>query len=131
MLAIGDVHVYVHDFERALRFWSEGLGTTVVEKQVSRASAFALLELPDGGPAIRLFGGAAPWAEGTRPDVGARPSLGFDILASDFDATLVRLLENGGTQLGEIETYRGCRAVTVADPDGNSFELIEVPQDET
>jgi predicted enzyme related to lactoylglutathione lyase len=53
----------------------------------------------------------------------------FDITASRFDATLLRLLEHGGEQLGEIESYEGQRIVAVADPDGNSFDLIEVPED--
>jgi predicted enzyme related to lactoylglutathione lyase len=130
MLSIGDVHVYVHDFNLALRFWVEGLGLKVAEKEVSAASAFALLEFPEDGPAIRLFGGAEPWPEGARPDVGTLPAIHFDVVTADFDATLVRLLENAGQQLDEIETYGGCRVVTVADPDGNAFELMEVPTDE-
>jgi len=129
MLSIGDIHIYVHDFNLALRFWADGLGLKVVEKEVSPASAFALLESPAGGPAIRLFGGAEPWAEGTRPALGTRPTIRFDVVTSDFDATLVRLIENGGRQLDEIERYGGWRVVTIADPDGNTFDLLEVPAD--
>jgi predicted enzyme related to lactoylglutathione lyase len=130
MLSIGDVHIYVHDFNLALRFWADGLGLKVVDKEVSSASAFALLEFAAAGPAIRLFGGAEPWPENARPAVGTRPTVRFDIVASDFDATLVRLIECGGTQVGEIEAYGGSRVVTIADPDGNTFELLEVPEDE-
>lgn len=130
MLSIGDIHVYVHDFNLALRFWADGLGAKVVEKEVTPASAFALLECPGAGPAIRLFGGAEPWPEGTQPALGMRPTVRFDVVTPDFDATLVRLIEHGGRQLGEIETYGGSRVVTIADPDGNTFELVEVPEDE-
>lgn len=129
MLSIGDIHVYVHDFNLALRFWADGLGLKIVEKEVTPASAFALLEFPTAGPAIRLFGGAEPWPEAARPALGTRPTIRFDIVTSDFDATLVRLIENGGRQLDEIETYSGWRVVTIADPDGNTFELLEVPED--
>jgi len=129
MIAVGDVHVYVHDFNLALRFWADGLGLNVADKEVSAASAFALLEFPGGGPALRLFGGAEPWREGARPAPGTRPMVGFDVMTTEFDETLVRLLENGGQQLGEIETYAQSRVVTVADPDGNAFELLEVPED--
>jgi predicted enzyme related to lactoylglutathione lyase len=129
MLSIGDLHIFVHDFNLALRFYTEGLGLTVAEKEISSASAFALLEFPAAGPAVRLFGGAEPWAEGTRPVVGSRPTVHFDVIASDFDTTLVRLVENGGRQIGEIETYGNSRVVTIADPDGNTFELLEVPED--
>jgi predicted enzyme related to lactoylglutathione lyase len=130
MLSIGDIHVFVHDFNLALRFWAEGLGLNVVKTEVTQASAFALLEFPGTGPAIRLFGGAEPWPENTGPIVGTRPMIRFDIVTSDFDATLVRLIESGGRQLDEIETYSGSRVVTIADPDGNTFELLEVPEDE-
>lgn len=130
MLSIGDLHIFVHDFNLALRFYTEGLGLTVAEKEISSASAFALLEFPAAGPAVRLFGGAEPWPEGTRPAVGSRPTVRFDVIASDFDATLVGLFEHGGRQVGEIETYGNSRVVSIADPDGNTFELLEVPEDE-
>jgi len=129
MLAIGDIHIFVHDFNLALRFWVDGLGLNVVEKEVSGASAFALLEFPTAGPAIRLFAGAEPWPEETRPNVGTHPTVRFDIVTSDFDAELVRMIECGGEQIGEIETYGDSRVVTVADPDGNTFELLEVPEE--
>jgi len=128
MLAVGDIYIYATDFPLALRFWADGLGLRVVERETTPASGYALLRFPSGGPAVRLFGGAAPWPEGERPEVGTRPAIRFDILASDFEATLVRLLEHGGEQEGEIEEYGGLRVVTVSDPDGNSFELLEAPE---
>lgn len=127
MLAIGDIHVFVSDFDRARRFWVDGLGLTVREQERSPHAAFAILEFPDGGPAIRLFGGVDPWEEGARPPHGSRPTVRFDITTSAFEETLVRVLDHGGSQLGEIERYRESRIVTIADPDGNPFELIEVP----
>ncbi len=128
-LAFGDVHIHVSDFDRALRFWAEGLRLTVLEQEVSAASAFAVLEFPDDGIRLRLFAGSPPWPKGA-PEPGERPMICFDIEALDFDATLVGLLEHGGTQMGEIETYNNVRVVTVADPDGNSFELIQCPDDD-
>lgn len=129
MLVIGDIHVYVSDFVAALRFWADGLGLDVVAKEVTEHSAYAQLDFPDGGPSLRVFGPTNPWQPGERPDLGARPTVRFDIASSDFDDTLVRLLEHGGTQVDEIESYEGMRTVTIADPDGNSFELFEVPQE--
>lgn len=129
MLAVGDIHVFVSDFPLALRFWRDGLGLTVIEQQGATASPFAVLEVPDGGPAIRLFGGVKPWGENERPPVGERPTVRFDITTSDFNGTLAALLDCGGQQLDEIEEYEGYRVVTVADPDGNSFELFEVPDE--
>ena len=31
MIAIGDIHVFVHNFEAALRFWTHGLGLQIVD----------------------------------------------------------------------------------------------------
>lgn len=126
MLFIGDVHIYVSDFTLALRFWADGLGLEVAEKEVTAASAYARLNFRDGGPSIRLLGSVDPWPEGERPPTGLYPTIRFDITTSAFDDVLVRLLENGGTQVDEIETYNDLRAVTIADPDGNTFELLEV-----
>lgn len=128
MLAIGDIHVYVSDFFAALRFWGDGLGLTIRQREETPHSAFAQLDFPDGGPSIRLFGGIGAWEPGTRPSPGSRPTVRFDVTTSTFDETLVRLLENGGEQSGEIESYESQRIVTIADPDGNTFDLIEVPE---
>ncbi|GMU83054.1 MAG: hypothetical protein AMXMBFR47_29250 [Planctomycetota bacterium] len=127
MLSIGDVYVYATDFQVAMRFWAEGLRLRVVKREVSPASSFALLEFPAGGAMLNLFGGAEPWREDERPAEGTRPTTRFDVVTSDFDDTLSRLIERGGQQLDPVETYSGVRMVTIADPDGNAFELIEVP----
>jgi catechol 2,3-dioxygenase-like lactoylglutathione lyase family enzyme len=128
MLAVGDIQIYVSDFPIALRFWCDGLGLTLVEHEPSSASPYAMLDFPDGGPSIRLLGGVRAWSEGERPPLGSRPTIRFDITSSDFDGTLAALLENGGQQLEQIESYSGVRLVTIADPDGNSFELVEIPE---
>ena len=129
MLFIGDIHIYVSDFTLALRFWADGFGLTVAEKEISPHSAYARLDFPDGGPSIRLLGPVMPFdsADRAAPDTG--PEVRFDITTSDFDGTLARALEHGGRQLDEVESYEHLRAVTLADPDGNLFELLEIEDD--
>jgi len=132
MLFIGDIHIYVSDFHRAMRFWADGLGLKAVEKEVTRHSGYARLDFPDGGPSIRLLGPVRPWDSTTRPPPGLYPTVRFDITTGDFDALLLRLIQHGGQQVDRIETYNNLRAVTLADPDGNLFELLEIsepPQD--
>lgn len=128
MLAIGEIQIYVSNFPIALRFWCDGLGLTLVEHEPSSVSPSAVLDFPDGGPSIRLIGGVPAWAEDERPSLGSRPTIRFDITTGDFSGTLAALLENGGQKIEEIESYNGVRVVTIADPDGNSFELLEVPE---
>jgi catechol 2,3-dioxygenase-like lactoylglutathione lyase family enzyme len=131
MLFVGDIYVYVTELTMALRFWSDGLQLAVAEKEVSPHSAYARLDFPDGGPSIRLLGPAEPWPLERRPAHATRCGTHFDITTDDFDNLLVRLIEYGGQQVDEIESYEGLRAVTVADPDGNTFELLEIREDET
>ena len=128
MLAVGDINVFVHDFKAALKFWCEGFGLEIADQPADADSEYALLEFPGDGPAIHLLGGAEPWPEGQRPALGTRPTIRFDIVTLRFDDVLVRVLENGGRQMGEIETYEDLRSVTIADPDGNTIDLIEVPE---
>lgn len=130
MRAIGDLYLYVSDFQRAVDFWVRALRLQVVQHEATPHSAFAVLEFPDGGPNLRLFGPVDDWDEGERPEHGTRPGVSFDVVVSDFDDVLVRVLDAGGAQLGEIESYDQVRMVTVADPDGIVFELIEAPPDD-
>ncbi len=126
---IGDIHIYVSDFTLALRFWADGLGLEVSEQEVSQHSAYARLDFEDGGPSVRLIGPVGPAAE-QPASTAIRPTVRFDVSTDDFDATLLRLIEHGGTQLDEIASYKGLRAVSIADPDGNVFELLELPPEE-
>ncbi len=116
MLAIGDLYLYADPFGPTVRFWHEGFELELIEREDSESAAFAVLDFPDGGPSLRILSGP-----------GARPESGplFDLMTDDFDATLVRVLEFGGTRHGEIEQYNDLRVVTVADPAGNQFDLLE------
>jgi predicted enzyme related to lactoylglutathione lyase len=127
MLAIGDVQLFVTDMVQALRFWADGMQLKIAEQEISPHSGFARLDFPDGGPALRLIGQVDAWEDGRRPEHGTHPTVSFDVTASEFDGLLVRLIEHGGAQVGAVEEYRGVRVVSLADPDGNVFDLIEVP----
>ena len=128
-LFVGDIHIYVSDITLALRFWSDGLGLEIAEQEVTPHSAYARLDFPDGGPSIRLLGPVTPVDPVDRPTPGTAPMVLFDITTDDFDDILVRLIDHGGQQLDDIETYGSLRSVTLADPDGNAFELLEITEE--
>ena len=130
MLSVGDIHIFVHDFKAAMKFWSKGLGLKILDHDQTPATAFALLETDAAGPCIHLIGGASAWPPDERPQTGAHPEITFDLITTTFDDTLVRVLEHGGRQAGEIEIYNKYRSVTIVDPDGNSIELLEVPEED-
>jgi predicted enzyme related to lactoylglutathione lyase len=49
--------------------------------------------------------------------------LHLDLIASDWEAEIARLTSLGATRIGEVE-QNGARWVTLADPEGNEFDLI-------
>lgn len=49
----------------------------------------------------------------------------LDIKVSDFDSTIERIREHGGSLIGNISAESGIRSVAFYDPDGNSMTLIE------
>ena len=128
MLAFGDVQIYVRDFEAALRFWTRGVGLDVVEQESGENGSYARLEFPDGGPDLLLI--APPEGEGPVSSPDEPGSVSFNVTTTDFEATLARLLEYDGRQMGPTETYDNLKFVTVADPEGHTFDLVEVPEDE-
>ena len=127
MLAIGDIHIHVSDFEAALRFWAQGLQLEVAQHEASAHGAFARMDFPDGGPSLMLIQPAELEEDEYPADSGQLLGFSFDVTTTEFDATLLRLLEHGGQQVGETETYDELKLATIADPEGNTFELIEVP----
>lgn len=127
MFSVGEINIFVTDLERALKFWADGLQLVVAEKEQMEHSAYARLDFADGSPPIRLFASAAPWPPGERPAYGTHPMIAFDLVTADIDAALARLIECGGSKAGEVEVYDGVRCVFMADPDGNTIELVEIP----
>lgn len=127
MIIIGDVYVYVTDMVVALKFYADGLRFTVAEKEITPHAGYARLDCPEGGPSVHLVGNVEPFKDGERPEPAARPGVRFDLTTTDFDDTLTRVLEHGGSKLGGVEEFDGQHTVTIADPDGNPIELLEVP----
>lgn len=127
MLVIGDIYLYVDDFDKALRFWADGLKLEVSEKDSDEHSTFARLDFPEGGPSLILIAEREFTETDAQTDENAPPRVSFDIATSDFDATLVQLLDQGGQQLSEIETYHDLKMVTLADLEGYCFDLVEIP----
>lgn len=128
MLSMGEINIFVTDLERALAFWAEGLGLTVGEKEIRHHGGHARLDFEDGSPSIRLVGPVEARRE-ARVDYGERPMIGFDITTTTFDATLGRLLDAGGAIAGVVEKFGDMRVVQISDPDGTTFELVEIPDE--
>lgn len=141
MPSIANVVIHVTDIERALRFYSDGLGAGIRFDSGwgSPTPMLALSGTPQGTPlriiALDLEGAAGltlcSFKNGDEPaspfEAGGQAHVGF--LVDDATATRARLLELGGTALGEPGVVgppgRRSRLAFIRDPDGTYVELVQ------
>jgi predicted enzyme related to lactoylglutathione lyase len=91
-------------------FWGEALGRTVNQGATSESASLAAIAGSDESP-IMFHRVPEPKTVKNR--------LHLDLVATDFDAELARLVKLGATTLATFERW-----TTVADPEGNEFDLI-------
>lgn len=104
----------VRDARAVATFWAEVLGRTVA----------------DGADTDNAAITADPDAAGSRigfhrvpEDKSVKNRLHLDLITTDFNNELARLIGLGATKLNEIQA--GGHWVTLADPEGNEFDLID------
>jgi predicted enzyme related to lactoylglutathione lyase len=103
----------VQDAHAVASFWAQVLGRTVADgASVDSASI-------DADPAI-----PGSWIGFHKVPEGksVKNRLHFDLITSDFDAEIDRLTDLGASKLNEINA--GGRWATLADPEGNEFDVI-------
>lgn len=98
------------DAGKLAAFWAETLGSSVSPGATAEFAAV------DGSP--RLAFHQVP--EGKQ----VKNRLHLDLLSKEFDAELDRLLGLGAAQVNEVR-QGGAHWITLADPEGNEFDLIE------
>lgn len=142
-LAVSHIGLCVTDFERSLRFYTEGLGFEVAEGYDIPSAMAPLAEvappmscrsqmLVKGPVKLELLGWNHPPATGS--GLQRRNQVGFthlSLFVDDLRAVTDRLVELGGTELEHtrllIPMPEGAQDVLfLADPDGIRIELIEL-----
>src|SRR5690349_16081412 len=133
--ARGDTHAFVKnvhgvryqvtDVARAVAFYTQHLGFTLVHQQLP---AFASVSLGDSQ--ILLSG---PGASGSRPmPNGERQQPGgwnrIVLRVADLSSCIAALERDGVRLRNEMETGPGGRQIQIEDPDGNPIELFEPAQ---
>jgi hypothetical protein len=91
-------------------FWSAALGRAV-NPGATRESASLAAGAGTGEAPILFHGVPEPKT--------AKNRLHLDLITADFDAELARLLGLGATEVASFERW-----TTLADPEGNEFDLI-------
>lgn len=103
-----------HDANRVASFWADVLGRTVADGgDVDNAAI-------DGEPGVagsRIGFHRVPEAK------SVKNRMHVDLISTDFAMELERVVGLGATKLNEVDA--GGHWVTLADPEGNEFDLIE------
>jgi predicted enzyme related to lactoylglutathione lyase len=118
------VNIDVPDIDAALAFYTEGLGLTVGRRLAG------IVELRGAAAPIYLIT-AGDGSAATAAGVGRRDyrrhwtPVHLDFVVTDLDAALARARAAGAVPETPIRTAGWGRIVTLADPFGNGFCLVE------
>lgn len=102
------------DAERVARFWAAALGREVADGATTEHAVVLPGKDPAAGP--RLAFHQVPESK------TAKNRFHLDLITTGYEAELERLLSLGATALNTIDN--GARWTTMADPEGNEFDLI-------
>jgi predicted enzyme related to lactoylglutathione lyase len=102
-----------HDAQAAASFWAAALGRTVAD---GASSDNATVSADPAIPGSRIGFHRVP--EGKT----VKNRMHLDLISTDFDAEITRLTGLGATKLNEVNA--GAHWVTLADPEGNEFDVI-------
>jgi predicted enzyme related to lactoylglutathione lyase len=102
-----------HDAQAAASFWAATLGRAVAD---GASSDHAGVDADPAIPGSRIGFHRVPESK------TVKNRMHFDLVTKDFDAELGRLTGLGATKLNEINAGR--HWATLADPEGNEFDLI-------
>jgi catechol 2,3-dioxygenase-like lactoylglutathione lyase family enzyme len=113
------------DLDRAIAFYTKGLGLTVAGRIENPAATEAPLLFPAGGPSLLLLKSKAP-----APTAGGPPRIGRVIVDVPDLKALADRLTAAGYPLAHPVAENPQHHVLVAlvkDPDGNELELVQRP----
>ncbi|MEO6467624.1 MAG: VOC family protein [Acidimicrobiia bacterium] len=103
------------DAARLAAFWSEPLGAPVDEDPTAEFASIGLHDAVSARPHFMFI--RVPEPKGTKNRVH------LDLVSSTREADIERLLSLGATRLAEHDEYDE-RWTTLADPEGNEFDVV-------
>ena len=103
------------DAQAVARFWAAALGRPVADGATGDNAA---VTADPAVPGSRIGFHRVP--EGKT----VKNRMHLDLITTDFDAEVDRLISLGATKLNEIKKDTGAHWATLADPEGNEFDVI-------
>jgi predicted enzyme related to lactoylglutathione lyase len=113
-IAVRGITIDVTDLDRSKAFWSRLLGIT------ARTSSDSYVWFDEVAPGVTLILQRVPELKTVKNRVH------LEILAADPEATISRVEELGGSQIGDVDDPEYAFTV-MGDPDGNEFCLNRRP----
>lgn len=104
------------DAQAVASFWAAALGRTVAD---GASSDNAALAADPAVPGSRISFHRVPEAK------TVKNRMHFDLISTDFDAEIDRLTGLGATKLNEVKKDTVAHWATLADPEGNEFDVID------
>jgi predicted enzyme related to lactoylglutathione lyase len=114
-LTVGSIVIRVDDLAKQMDFWKQALDYT--HRDEPEDDWVVLRPRTGQGPNISL--------DVRRSEVHLPPRIHLDLYALDQDAEVTRLLALGATRV-EWNRPAGADFVTLADPEGNRFDVVQV-----
>ncbi|MCU1481715.1 MAG: glyoxalase/bleomycin resistance/dioxygenase family protein [Subtercola sp.] len=99
------------DAARTASFWADVLGRTVNPGASAESASIAPNDDPAAGPTLMFH--QVPEAKSVKNRVH------FDLITTEFESELTRILNLGAQVRAEFDSW-----TTLADPEGNEFDLI-------
>lgn len=115
-IAVAGVTFDAHDAQAVATFWARALGRSVAD---GADETKASVEPDPAVPGSRIGFRQVP--EGKQ----VKNRVHFDLVTADFDTEVGRLTELGATKLSEVNG--GLHYATLADPEGNEFDIVAAP----
>jgi predicted enzyme related to lactoylglutathione lyase len=103
------------DAQTVASFWAAALGRTVAD---GASGDNAAVSADPAIPGSRISFHRVPEGKTVKNRVH------FDLITTDFDVEVDRLIGLGATKLNEIKKDGGAHWATLADPEGNEFDVI-------
>jgi methionine synthase I (cobalamin-dependent) len=104
-----------HDAHRVAEFWGAALGREVADGASPEHASLLAADVAVSGPRISFH----QVSEGKT----VKNRVHLDLLSTEYDQEVQRLLQLGATQVA-AQRVDNARWITLADPEGNEFDVI-------
>jgi catechol 2,3-dioxygenase-like lactoylglutathione lyase family enzyme len=125
MVTLGMITLVVDDYDRALAYYVDGLGFTLVEDTVLDSDKRWVVVAPSSGGARLLLARARGDQQVTAIGNSVGGRVAFFLYTEDFDATYARFAAAGVEFVEEPRTESWGRVVVFRDLYANGWDLIE------